>query len=143
MVVGVSPETGSRTALTWAWEEARMRGVDLLAVSAWRPTLPSPGPSPRPSFAPLLPDELQARTLAHLRQVLEEVLGTDPRLQFEAMRGTVTQVLAKAAADAQLLVLGPPHPSRAAGLLAGGIMLRLTPRVRCPIVVMPQELAPA
>ena len=40
VVVGVSPKTGSPTALRFGAEEARRRGTELRAVTAWRPSSP-------------------------------------------------------------------------------------------------------
>ncbi|MHB1499850.1 MAG: universal stress protein [Candidatus Dormibacteria bacterium] len=137
VVVGISRETGSTGALLWAWEEARLRKVPLLAVTAWRPALPSPGPAPRPSFAPSSVDEVHQQADEHLRRLVEAAVGTGPGISTQAIKGGTTSVLTQAAAGAQLLVLGPPHPNRAAGLVSGRRVLRLTTRVACPVVVMP------
>src|ERR1700709_136580 len=40
VVVGVSPTTGSPTALRWAADEAKIRSVPRRAVMAWRPQRP-------------------------------------------------------------------------------------------------------
>ncbi len=142
VVVGISRETGSTSALIWAWKEARLRKVPLLAVTAWQPALPSPGPAPRPSFAPSSAEEVHQQADEQLRRLVQDAIGTVPGVSTQAIRGGTTSVLTQAAAGAQLLVLGPPHPNRSSGLVSGRRVLRLTSRVACPVVVMPAPTHP-
>ncbi len=137
IVVGISRESGSVTALTWAWQEAQLRQVPLIAVTAWRPPLPSPGPSPRPALAPVSADEVRQQVEEQLNRLVHRVLGSQPQVTTQALKGGTTGVLIKAAAGAQLLVLGPSQPNRAAGLVTGRRVHRITTTVACPVVVMP------
>jgi len=60
IVVGVDGSEGSQTALRWALREARLRGVNLHAVLAWKyhPHWSDPGPGVRvpASYTPDGPD---------------------------------------------------------------------------------------
>ncbi len=137
VVVGISRESGSVTALTWAWHEAQLRQVPLVAVTAWRPPLPSPGPSPRPGVTPMSSEEVHREVSEDLDRLIHRVLGTHPEIKTMVIKGGTTSALIKAAVGAQLLVLGPPQPNRAAGLVTGRRVHRLTTTVACPVVVMP------
>ncbi len=137
VVVGISRESGSITALTWAWHEARLRHAPLVAVTAWRPPLPSPGPAPRPTFAPISVEETHQQVEEDLVRLVQRVIGSEPEITTQAIKGGTTGVLIKAAAGAQLLVLGAPQPNRASGLVTSRRVHRLTTSVACPVVVMP------
>lgn len=137
VVVGVSLESGSSQALRWAWEEAQLRQVALRAVTAWRLPLPSPGPSPRPGAAPELPQELQAEAQRALEQLVRRSIGEQPSVLVEAIHGRITKVLAAVAEGASMVVLGPPHPGRAAPLVGAGRASRIAAEVECPVVMIP------
>lgn len=137
VVVAVSRERGSVTALTWAWQEAQLRRAPLIAVTPWRPPLPSPGPSPRPALAPVSADEVHQQVEEELTRLVHRVLGPQSEVTTHALKGGTTSVLIEAATGAQLLVLEPPQPNRAAGLVTGRRVHRISTTVACPVVVMP------
>jgi len=140
IVVGVSLTSGSPTALRWAFREATARHVPLQAVTAWQPPIAPPGPVPRPSaFPPLLPAEIQARTEAALAQAVAQAIGNVGAVTCTAIRGGMTEVLLRVSGQAQMLVLGPPHPHIADTLLQRRRFNDIMQRASCPLVIMPAE----
>jgi hypothetical protein len=88
-------------------------------------------------LAPVSADEMHQLVEGDLIRLVHRVLGSQPQVTTAAIKGGTTSVLIKAAVGAQLLVLGPPQPNRAAGLVTGRRVHRLTTTVSCPVVVMP------
>lgn len=141
VIVGVSPATGSASALRWAADEAQMRGVPLLAILAWRPPRPpgSPGTRP-PTGLPAAAEDHGAAAERMLWEYVQAALGDDVQVGCAAVRGKATQVLLSVAENAQLLVLGEPRPSKlnaVKGAVKGVVAPTLVLRAPCPVVVMP------
>ena len=145
VVVGVSPDSGSADALRWAAREAQLRGAPLLAVLAWRPPRPTTTPGNRPPVT--LPrkleeyDDLAARSL---RGYVDAALGEDADVGCAAIHGKAVKVLLGAAANAQLLVVGEPRPSRFSAVRhqvgpVKGAVADLVSHAPCPVVVMPSR----
>lgn len=138
IVVGVSPSSGSPTALRWALEEAGLRHLHLHAVTAWQPSFAPPGPVPRPSaFPPMLPEEIQARTQVALNEAVETALGEQSAVTCTVTRGRVANVLVEAAINAEFLVIGPPHRSLTEAVLPMRRFIQIIRRGPCVVVIMP------
>lgn len=138
VVVGVSPTTGSPSALRWAADEARLRGTDVVAVLAWRAPRPPTAPAGRPP-AMLAADEADPAVAAEakLGEFVAAALGPDHAVRCRAMHGSAATALLAAAADAQLLVVGEPRPGRLAPLRASLTAPAVLYRAACPVVVLP------
>ncbi|MHB8332976.1 MAG: universal stress protein [Candidatus Dormibacteria bacterium] len=144
VVVGVSPTTGSRAALRRAAEEARLRGFDLRAITAWSPPVPSGPPGIRPpAIEPRTPEEWQAEVEEGLTAAVRQALGDASDVTCLAVRGATSKVLLAAAEGAQMLVLGPPHLHGSEALLARVRPLRLISTARCPVLIVPARGADA
>lgn len=109
-MVGVSPTTGSPKALRWAAEEARLRGTDVTAVLAWRPSRASAAaPAARPPATGPATDPAGAAE-RRLRGFVTAALGSCDGIECRAVRGTAATALLAAARDADLVVLGEVGP---------------------------------
>jgi hypothetical protein len=138
IVVGVSPVTGSRAALQWAVQEARLRRARVRAVMAWRISgLPggAPGRVPGQSVIDAAPDQRRAEQA--LSEYVSDALGEDHDVELVAVEGKARDVLLEEAQEAALLVLDSPAVAK----LYDPSARRLAPRIifssACPVVVMP------
>jgi nucleotide-binding universal stress UspA family protein len=121
VVVGVDGSPAAAVALTWAVEEARLRGAELVA---WR-VLDGAGNEPTPSAA-----------VAQLSpSALAELTGGYP-VTLRRGHGDPATELVAACADADLLVVGSRGRSRLAGLLLGSVSRACLAHAPCPVVVV-------
>jgi nucleotide-binding universal stress UspA family protein len=138
IVVGVSPVTGSRSALQWAVEEARVRNAGVRAVMAWRGSgLPggAPGRFPAESITGARQDQRGAeQTLA---EFVQDALGEEHGVELVAVEGKAGDVLLREAEDAALLVVDSPAMARMYEPRARRLAPHLIYRSACPVVVMP------
>jgi nucleotide-binding universal stress UspA family protein len=141
VVAGTDGSWQSLCAVEWAAHEAAMRGATLRVVSV--PTLPPPMSwhrSPRgtpETVAEVIiqtSEEALAKAADHAAQA-EYGLAVETALRS----GAPALALAKAAADACLLVVGS-RGSHSCGALAPGFVSRyVATRARCPVVVVREE----
>jgi nucleotide-binding universal stress UspA family protein len=143
VVVGVSPRTGSPSALLWAAAYARLRGAKLIAVLAWHAARPPAAPGGRPPGSLLsgeLPDpEGEAQT--RLEAFVTAALGVGNGVDCRVVRGNEVSALLECGANAELLVLGEPTAGRMGSVRAGLVAPQLVLRSTCPVVVMPRAVA--
>jgi nucleotide-binding universal stress UspA family protein len=137
VVVGVSPATGSPTALRWGWEEARLRDVPLRAVLAWRPPRPPAAPAGRPPVTSYAGDDPEKQANETLRAFVQSALNTTEGIECVAAHGSPVQVLVTASKDAHLVVIGEPRHGRLASVRSGLVAPQLVMRSWCPVMVMP------
>ncbi len=138
IVVGVSPTTGSQSALRRAAEEASLRGLELRAITAWSPPVSSGPPGIRPpAIEPRTPGEWQAEVEEGLATAVRQALGDAGDITCLAVRGATSKVLLAAAEGAQMLVLGSPRPHGSQAMLARVRPLRLISMARCPVLIVP------
>jgi hypothetical protein len=135
VVVGISPRTGSPAALRFAAEEAKRRGTDLRAVTAWRPSSPPMTSGARPPATNYDPQEEFDDALRRLQGQVRAVLGDDGAARAEVIHGGKVRVLLQAAETADLLVLDAPRRPRLGPVLAH----RLIYVAECPVITMPME----
>lgn len=133
VVVGVDGGAPSVRALRWAANEAALRHTDLAAVIV----------DPQVNLAPYAPvsTEPPARRRAALRRLLDEAVAEavgpqSPVAVHEYVEeGSVADVLARYAKDAELLVLGNSEAERVESTLAPTIRSCIR-RATCHIVVV-------
>jgi nucleotide-binding universal stress UspA family protein len=140
IVVGVSPRTGSPSALRWAADYALLRGAPMVAVMAWRPARPPAAPGGRPPASLLAGDvpEPERDAKERLEAFVTAALGKKHGVECKAVRGTAVSSLLQAGAEAQLLVLGEPRAGRMASVRTGLVAPQLVTGATCPVVVMPK-----
>lgn len=136
VVVGVSPTSGSASALALAAREADYRGCRLRAVSAWKSNV-APGRIPRPpAVLPLSVPEVERLAQQSLADSVIEALGRDREVELVVRRGETSRVLLQESREAELLVVGPPHPGVAAVAIERRHPGRLLYRAPCPVLVV-------
>lgn len=136
IVVGVDGSEGSRAALRWAVEEARLRGAALLAVTVWQ----YPAMTTMPAFGVLPPsDQLNEEARTHLTQVLREegALSDGLKVLEGVSQGPAAPALLEAATDADLLVVGSRGHGGFTGMLLGSVSQHCVTHSPCPVVVVP------
>ncbi|GAA1421049.1 universal stress protein [Catellatospora coxensis] len=131
IVVGVDGSEGGRRALRWAVHEAAGRGGTVQAVAAWR-------------WDETDDDVIGSAARDLTTDMLDRELGALPSFQREgvAIAGEVVEgrpadVLAAAAADADLLVLGSHGTSRLMHTVLGSVSEECIGKANCPVVVVP------
>ncbi|MEJ5254970.1 MAG: universal stress protein [Acidimicrobiales bacterium] len=137
VVVGVDGSAGSRAALAFAAEEARLRGARLEVVVAWQyPVLTT-----MPAFGVLPPvEEMAAEAREGLLQFLQdERLTDDPQLEVTpvVVQGPAAAALIEASKGADLLVVGSRGHGGFTGLLLGSVSQACVTHATCPVVVVP------
>jgi len=135
VVVGVSPTTGSPAALRFGAEEARRRGTDLRAVTAWRPSSPPMTSGARPPATNYDPESEYQAAIDRLTSQVRSALGEDAAARIEVIHGGKVRVLLQTAETGDLLVLDAPRRPRLGPVLAH----RLAYVAECPVVTMPVE----
>jgi len=131
IVVGFDGSEGAMRALDWAVAEAARRGGTVHAVTAWQWIQPDLGVDIR----------VDRERLA--RQALEEAVTAArapyPRVAVstEAVPGAAADVLVRAAADADLLVLGSSGHGRLFHAVVGSTAEACIRAAVCPVVVIP------
>jgi nucleotide-binding universal stress UspA family protein len=142
IVVGVSPTTGSPAALRWGAAEARLRGVGLRAVLAWRTPRPPGAPGGRPPATTSVgSDDYAGDAEAKLHEFVSTALGSDEGVECVVVKGTEVNALLTAASGADLLVVGEPRSGRLASMVNSLVAPQVVLKADCPVVVMPAAAA--
>ena len=130
VVVGVDGSTGSRDAVRWAAEYARLTGAELRAVSSWR----------WPNYITRIPPgiDLEADTRRTLEEVVAEVRADFPEVPVgdRVIEGPGGPALLSQAADASLLVVGARGRAAYPGMLLGSVAEYCVRNGPCPVVVV-------
>jgi nucleotide-binding universal stress UspA family protein len=139
IVVGVDGSDASVTALRFALEEAKVRGADVKAVSAWHIPPMSYGAGWVPmnidfeGFAKVAKDTLD-KSLSEA-----DAAGSGVEVTEEVDEGQPAEVLLEAAKGAELLVVGSRGLGGFKGLLLGSVSQQCSQYAPCPVVVIPHR----
>ena len=136
IVAGVDGSEGSREALRWALDEARLRGWDVQVVQAWRdPYFVTPGFAQPEDFEP---DALRMRAQEGLAATVADVAGDESGVAIEqrVAEGSAATVLVEAAKDADLLVVGSRGHGGFSGLVLGSVSQQCVAHAPCPVLVV-------
>ncbi|MEO8697936.1 MAG: universal stress protein [Acidimicrobiales bacterium] len=138
IVVGIDGSEGSRSALAWAWEEAR-RAPDatVVAVAAWLSSVPASSPW----FVGYdLPLDLTEITAADLEATISAVAGerNDVEIERRIVCGSASAVLIAEGAVADMLVVGSRGLGGFKGLLLGSVSHQVVTHAPCPTVIVPR-----
>ena len=140
ILVGVDSSHHSERALEWAMKEAAMRRAPLTVLSVhpvadWsgHGAIPFPGD-----------EELVKRTKAAAQELTDKVLarlaGPHPEpVTVEAVTGIPAEELLRAAADADMIVLGARGSGGFARLTMGSVSDQVVHHARCVVVIVPHE----
>jgi nucleotide-binding universal stress UspA family protein len=137
VVVGVDGSPTSEPALAMAFEEAAMRGADLVAVHAWIEFTSDTAYATARQFL-VNWDAVETRE----RETLAERLAgwqekyPDVTVRRVVTGGQPTKRLLDQAVDAQLLVVGSRGRGGFAGMLLGSTSQALIHHAPCPLLVV-------
>jgi nucleotide-binding universal stress UspA family protein len=141
IVVGVDGSTGSRDAVRWAAEYARLAGGELRAVASWR----------WPNYITRIPPgaDPAADTARTLHEAVTEIQAEFPEVAVgeHVIEGPGGPALLSQAADASLLVVGARGRAAYPGMLLGSVAEYCVRNGPCPVVVVrtpaPEPVSPA
>lgn len=139
VIVGLDPLNPSRAAVSWAAEEARLRGLPLRLVVA----VPWLGDTRHGDDEPQRPS-LRAQATQVLESAAEWAGGeyAPPGLIMEVYDGSPVAGLTAGSRHAQSVVVGSSDLNRLKEVLsAGSVVAPLTARARCPVVVVREPLS--
>ncbi|MGW5774338.1 universal stress protein [Streptomyces longwoodensis] len=136
VVVGVGDGAEVRTVLTFAAEEARLRGVPLHAVRAW--TCPAHEAVDHPLVAGE-PARSYEQGAADALEAALAVLAPEPTVHRHTAEGRARRVLAGASREADLLVVGVRRRSDHYVPRLGRTVHALLHRCVCPVAVVPHR----
>ncbi|MCX5087813.1 universal stress protein [Streptomyces sp. NBC_00365] len=136
VTVGLDGSPESRAAADWAAREAKLRGLPLKLVNVWEP-------APEPlAQAPLLGPETHQHWTEHIpREAADGVRAAHPEVDvlIEQVTGRPAEVLADAARDGELLVLGSRGLSGVGGFIVGSVGLAVVAHAERPVVLVRAE----
>jgi nucleotide-binding universal stress UspA family protein len=141
IVVGVDGSDESKAALSWAAEEARVRGAKLRVVHAWSiPPMAMPSMSLEPAAFPST-DDIDAFKESAQRSLDEQtaaVVGDDSKLEVEKVlvQEFPAQALVQESESADLLVVGSRGHGGFTGVLLGSVSQHCAHHARCPVVIV-------
>jgi nucleotide-binding universal stress UspA family protein len=140
VAVGIRDPEDVTGTLAFAFEEAALRGADLVAVHTWYwlPGTPD-APGPAGALRPPDPAHISAEAGRHLAAALEQWHAKYPevRVRQDVLRGHPARVLASYSARADLVVLGRHgHPS-GPGPGIGSIQHAVLDHAHGPVAVVP------
>ncbi|WP_055524825.1 universal stress protein [Streptomyces graminilatus] len=133
ITVGLDGSSESLAAAEWAAREAVLLGLPLKLVHVWEPV-----PAPM-AQAPLLGTETQTHWTERIpREAAEGIRLRHPGLEVttEQLSGHPGDVLADAAKDAELLVLGSRGMSGIGGFMVGSVGLSAVAHAERPVVLV-------
>jgi nucleotide-binding universal stress UspA family protein len=140
IVVGVDGSLSSRAALRWAVRQAVVTDGTVKAVTAWHVPVSPYGYT----WAPIFVDEadhLEEDARKVLDAAISEEVGPADRQRVTArvINGHPAEVLLKAAAGADLLVVGSRGHGAFADALLGSVGQYCVHHAHCPVLVMRGE----
>ena len=137
IVVGVDGSEGAVEALRFAIDEARIRGAELRAVSAWHVPPAVYGTGWAPASTDL--DEFRKLAEASLRESVEEAGATEAGIEVTPVvrEGHPVDLLLEESEGAALLVLGTRGLGGFKGLLLGSVSQQCAHHAACPVVIVP------
>jgi len=141
IIVGIDGSADSRRALEWAVSEAAIRQAPLTVLTVHQAVAGWAG------GAVTYPEDVDATTEAR-KKVQEEADSAlaslaagnrPPSVTVKAVNGIPTVELLKAAADADLIVVGSRGGGGFAKLMLGSVSSQIVHHAHCPVVVIPGE----
>ncbi|MFB7111675.1 universal stress protein [Streptomyces sp. NPDC056190] len=133
ITVGLDGSPESRAAAEWAAREAQLRELPVTLLQVWEPV-----PEPMALAQLLGADTHQHWTERVLREAAEELRSRHPGVAVttEHVTGKPAEALARAAGDAELLVLGSRGLGGLRGFLVGSVGLAAVASTERPVVLV-------
>jgi nucleotide-binding universal stress UspA family protein len=148
IVVGVDGSDGSRAALRFAVQEARLRKATLRVVHSWLLPVADAAPDPFllefPTYAgpdlQELAGSLEGSARVLIDTELEHVLGHEQagiEIERVTLEGAPAAALVDAASDADLLVVGSRGHGALHGFVLGSVSKQCVSHAPCPVAIVP------
>ncbi len=148
IVVGIDGSAGSQAALSFALEEARLRGATLRVVHAFVLPLSQVAPDPFLLEFPSVPgpeleaisDDLRAGAGALIDEAVERALGGQPagvEIERVPAEGSPAATLIDESEGAALLVIGSRGHGRVHEVLLGSVSHQCMSHAPCPVAIVP------
>jgi len=139
IIVGVHGSLGSLQALRYAADEARVRSVPLLAVTAWVP--PGGDLAERRHSSPYLRKIWREAAWERLWAAFDAGLGGVPgdlHVESQAVRGETGPVLVETASQPDdLLIIGTGRRAGIGRVLHRSVSRYCLAHARCPVLAVP------
>jgi nucleotide-binding universal stress UspA family protein len=133
VVVGVDGSTNADIAVRWAEQYARATGGTLRVVVAWEWPLSYGYPMSFEGFDP------KADAVRVAEKAIADLTLPSDRIRFETQEGTAGEVLVRASAAADLLIVGMSGNRLIASLLIGSVSSHCVHHAQVPVVVVPPD----
>jgi nucleotide-binding universal stress UspA family protein len=132
IVVGIDGSPRSQAALSWAADEARLRGLGLRIIHAF-PALVS--------FFGTTAHEYYPQVEAEARSMFEKALASAPAMddldvERTLVPGNPAEILVEASHGASLLVVGSRGRGAFRGMLIGSVSIHCVNQAHCPVLVV-------
>lgn len=139
VVVGVDGSPNGDAALAFAFDEAALRHVDLVAVHSWNDTIADSAYSLQPVW--LDPAAVEQRESAVLADLLAGWQEKYPEVTVhqQLVRSRPARALLELSRTAQLVVVGSRGRGGFTGMLLGSTSQTLITHSGCPVVVVGSE----
>jgi nucleotide-binding universal stress UspA family protein len=137
IAVGVDGSECAKQALTWAIDEAKLRGAEVIAVHAYQVPVVVPTLG---GFSYSLPDiDFAGEARQLLDNVIKEVTdGSEPvTIERRIVERSPAQALIRTSGSADLLVVGSRGLGGFTGLLLGSVGHQCAQHAHCPVVIVP------
>ncbi|MFD8592681.1 universal stress protein [Streptomyces sp. NPDC059637] len=138
VVLGVDDAGENASAVAFAFEEAQLRGAELLALHAWR------APKVTPQSHPLIAGDAHAAPVHHAQETLADALARPGRehprvtVRRAAVEGSAHKALLDASEGAEMVVVGTRRRLGHFGLQLGRTNHAVLHHAPCPVAVVPQ-----
>lgn len=132
IVVGIDGSDHSLSALRWAADEARLRGVPLRPVATFSIGFLSTG------YEVALPDveDLRAATRTMLDAAIDSVEHEGVEVDPRVVEGHPGEVLISMGEEADMIVVGSRGRGGFVGVLLGSVTTNVVNHATCPVVVV-------
>lgn len=133
VVVGIDGTRASVRAVSWAMDEATVRGCPLHVVNAWNY-------EPLADWREVTAQQAEEESDALIDDAVRAASDgrTDfPQIVKRSVRGYAAEVLEKASEDAALLVVASHTDRRIRQMVLGSTSLHVVRHARAPVVVIP------
>ena len=140
IVVGIDGSGHSVRALEWAAREAALRQVPLAVITVHQPVVSYWGSVIIQEDDNALSDQARQAAREQTDKVLTR-LGErfPPQVTVDAVSGFPAEELLRAAADADMIVVGSRGAGGFARLVMGSVSSQVAHHAHCPVVVIPAE----
>lgn len=138
IVVGIDGSAHSERALEWAAREAALRQVPLTVIAVHQPVVGYWGSVVSQAEDDALSEQVRKAVREQADKVIDRLEGsTPPQVTVDVVSGSPAEELLRAAANADLLVVGSRGAGGFARLVMGSVSSQVTQHAHCPVVVIP------